>query len=193
MLRVSMLSRLEVSPVICETHGGEGLLYQSCYPGVVQGVVFEKDMGRAECLARQRPTWAVYAHDCVDGLEQGAGAHLEVNVLDVDPFGDPWPAIGAFFASDRPRASVLWVAVNDGLRNSGGSVGGRSGWKHKTLADMAVRFGNDSLYENYLEICQLLMTEKAAQADYVLDRFGGYYCGAAKRMTHYLARLELTA
>ena len=184
LLRQMALARLEAEPVVMETHGGAGKLYDACYRDVGRDVVFEKDPDKAAILGRQRPAWAVYEGDCVTAIEGGAGAHLEVNLLDVDPYGDPWPVIGAFFESERPRAGRLMVAVNDGLRQK--LVIGA--WDVGTMQGMVAKYGN-KLAPIYLEVCRELMAEKAAQAGYDLDRWAGYYCGSGKRMTHYLAIL----
>jgi len=183
-----MLSRVE-SPVIMETHGGFGRLYRACYDSIAHGVVFEKKPERAQLLALQRPTWAVYQADCVMAVAGGAGAHLPVNVLDCDPYGDPWPVISVFFDSDRPRPDVVFVVVNDGLRQKV-RMGGA--WGTKTLSDAVSRFGND-LHDYYLDVCKVLLAEKAARAGYSLSRFVGYYCGHAQQMTHYLAVLNREA
>ena len=182
-LRRVMLRQMSESPVILETHGGLGRLWAACYAGVGAGVVFEKDEDKAAYLARQRPTWAVYEVDCVRALAGGVGAHLEVNVLDLDPWGEPWPAIGAFFESERPRAARLWVVVNDGLRDC--IKTGRA-WRVESLQGMVQHYGND-LFARYLDVCRELLTQKAAQAGYSLDRFAGYHCGAGGIITHYLA------
>jgi len=180
-----MLRQMTKPPVILETHGGLGRLWAACYAGVGAGVVFEKDEGKAAYLARQRPTWAVYEADCIGALVGGAGAHLEVNVLDLDPWGEPWPAIQAFFASDRPRAARLWVVVNDGLREN---IRAGQAWRVESLKGMVQKYGND-LFARYLDVCRELLTEKAAQAGYSLDRFAGYHCGHTEVTTHYLALL----
>jgi hypothetical protein len=149
-------------------------------------VVFEKAPERAAVLGMQRPTWAVYEADCVMALAAGVGSHLPCNVLDVHPYGDPWPAITAFFESERPRPEIVFVVVNDGLRQKV-RMGGA--WNVGTLLGMVAKYGN-ALHGKYLEVCQELMTEKAAQAGYRLDRFAGYYCGHGHMMTHYLAVLS---
>lgn len=184
-LRKLMLRQMQDQPVILETHGGAGRLWAECYTLVKQGIVFEKDEEKAAYLARQRPAWAVYEGDCVKALAAGAGAHLLVNVLDLDPYGEPWPALSAFFESERPRAERLWVVVNDGLL-----AGIRSGraWAIDSLSGVVQRYGND-LKDRYLDVCKELLIEKAAPAGYFLSRFAGYYCGHAKQMTHYLALL----
>ncbi len=185
-LRRLMLKELGAEmPVVMETHGGFGHVWASVYASVRDGVVFERMEDRAAYLAHQRPTWAVYEGDCVQTIGMGAGAHLMVNVLDADPYGEPWPVFDAFFASERPRADRLWVVVNDGLRQ--GIAMGRA-WSVASLAPAVERWGND-LHDRYLDVCEFLLARSAAQAAYNLSRFAGYYCGAGKRMTHYLAVL----
>lgn len=181
-IRKSALEEIE-SPVVMETHGGAGRIFKQCYSHLADGVVFEKEAKRAGLLGLQRPTWAVYEADCVSAISAGGGGHLAVNFVDVNPYGDPWPVIGAFFASERPRPERLVVVVNDGLRQA---VKMNRAWWCESLQEMVSEYGND-LHDIYLEVCQELMRRKAAQAGYDLCRFNGYHCGHAKQMTHYLA------
>jgi len=183
-LRREMLKSVD-APVIMETHGGMGRLFRACYAGMREGCVFEKKPERVAFLAYQRPTWAVYEGDCIPAISAGAGAHLPVNVLDVDPWGDPWPVIGAFFEGERLRPDEMFGVVNDGSR-LGIKMGGA--WSVATLQGLVEKYGNN-LYPVYLEVCRELMQEKAARAGYWLDRFNGYYCGHSRMMTHYLAVL----
>lgn len=173
-------------PVVMETHGGIGKLFAACWADVAQGVVFEKNPDKSIVLAKQRPAWSVYEADCVSAIANGAGRHLAVNVLDVDPYGDPWPVISAFLDSDRPKPQRLVVVVNDGLRQK---VKLNGSWSVGSLAPVVARFGNE-VYKNYLACCKWLMNQKAAGAGYRLRRFAGYYCGFGQQMTHYLAVLE---
>ena len=186
-LRREMLKHLTDPPVIMETHGGLGKLFMSCYRHVESGVVFERDPDRAAVLSQQRPTWAVYEGDAEAAIGQGGGSHLMVNVLDIDPYGQPWPVIDAFFKSDRPRAASLFVAVNDGLRQH---TRLKKGVANESLSEAVIEFG-ENLFPVYLDVCRWLMEQKAGQAGYGLTRWAGYYCGKFKNMTHYLARLEL--
>lgn len=183
-LRRLMLEQV-AQPVVMETHGGYGRLYLQVYPNLQQGIVFEKDEHKAGVLAEQRPTWAVYQGDCVAALKVGVGAHRIINVLDIDPYGEPWSVMDAFFTSDRPRANTLYLVVNDGLRNKL-KLGGA--WSMDQMAAVVERYGNN-LYHRYLDVCQELVQQKAAQAGYGLSRFAGYYCGTDALMTHYLAVL----
>ena len=189
-LRRLMLEQMEQPPVVMETHGGLGQLWAKAYAHLPTGIVFEKDSDRAAFLAKQRRSWAVYEGDCVEALAGGAGGHLAVNVLDLDPYGEPWPALDAFMQSERPRTDVLWVVVNDGLRG-GGNVRLGNAWRAGSLQAAVMRFGND-LHGRYLEVCRWMIQEKAALAGYSLDRFAGYYCGIRGNNTHYLARLSKT-
>lgn len=173
-------------PVILETHGGTGQIYKRVYSGFERGLVFEKNEAKAGVLAAQRPTWLVYEADCVDGLRAGIGRRLPINYVDIDPYGDPWPVLDAFLASDRERGDRLVVVVNDGLRQ-GVQIG--ISWRMGALESAVREFGSD-LHDNYLAVCRWLIEQKAAQAGYRLSRFYGYHCGHGKQMTHYLAILD---
>lgn len=180
-----MLKHLQ-APVIMETHGGYGDVFKACYQNIGAGVVFEKNPQKADRLGLQRPTWAVYEADCIEAIKAGVGGHLGVNVLDVDPYGDPWPAIEAFFASERPFPDRCFVVVNDGLRQK---VRGNGAWNVGTLQGIVREHGNN-LHSIYLDVCRELMKRKASKAGYNLTRWAGYYCGHSKQITHYLAELE---
>lgn len=175
-----------VEPVVMETHGGLGALFNACYADLPTGVVFEKKPERAEHLARQRPTWAVYEADCVKALAAGVGGHAPVNLLDLAPYGEPWPAIESFFGSPRQFADVMVIVVNDGLRQ--GLRMGRA-WAIESLREAVAEFGND-IHDDYLAVCQWLLKKLAAQAGYDLSRFAGYYAGHVQQMTHYIGILQ---
>jgi hypothetical protein len=186
-LRRSALLQLELDgirqPVVMETHGGMGAIFDACYAHLPEGVVFEKDPEKAAILGKQRPTWAVYEAECEPVLAEGVGSHLQIDLLDIDPYGEPWPVFDAFFQSSRPFAPVMAIAVNDGLRQ--GLAMGQA-WNIQSMAAAVERHGND-LHPIYLEICREMVAEKVAYAGYRLGHFGGYYCGNKKSMTHYLA------
>ncbi len=165
-----------------ETHGSYGAIWNRCYMDIAQGVVFEKDPDKTKVLAVQRPTWAVYECDCEQALAAGIGAHLPVNFLDCDPYGEPWPVLDAFFLSERPFPPTLAIVVNDGLRQK---LKMNGGWNVESLRDVVATYGNNVLYANYLDICKELLQEKASQRGYTLTRWAGYYCGHAQQMTHY--------
>jgi hypothetical protein len=176
----------EVRPVVLETHAGFGKLFGACYSDVREGMAFEMKPEKAAMVAKQRPTWSVYESDCEKALALGVGDHLAVNFVDFDPYGQPWPAIDAFLESDRPRPARLVFVVNDGLRQK---LQLNGGWDVESMREMVERFGN-RLYSIYLDICQLLVKEKAARAGYRLSRWNGYYCGHGNAMTHYAAVLD---
>ena len=165
-LRRSVLEQID-QPIVMETNGGFGKVWSQVYRDIEVGIVFDKDAEKAEFLAEQRPTWAVYECDCVMALQNGIGAELPINLLDVDPYGQSWEIISAFFGTPRAIAPTLHVVVNDGIAQN---LQRKTGWKVKSLAPMVERFGNN-LYSNYEQICQLMMEEKAAQAGYRLSRW----------------------
>jgi hypothetical protein len=173
------------APLVMETHGGNGALFDACYAHVEEGVVFEKDALKTATLGKQRPTWAVYEADCVTALELGVGKHWVIDLLDVDPYGAPWDVLRGFFESERPLAERMVVVVNDGLRQK---LASGSGWEVKALEGMVMKYGND-LHPIYLDICKELLGEVVANAGYRLERFHGYYCGHSLAMTHYLGVL----
>lgn len=184
-MRKKLLREID-NPIVMETHGGYGAVWERCYSGFEQGVVFEKDTIKADALAKQRPTWAVYECDCINALIGGAGSHIPVNFVDFDPYGEPWPVIDAFFESKREFPPKLAIVVNDGLRQMVKTTGG---WNVNSLQGMVSQYGAASMYKNYLDVCQELIEEKAKQRNYTLSRWAGYYCGHAEQMTHYAAIL----
>lgn len=184
-LRLNLLREI-AQPVIMETHGGMGVLFDRCYADVPEGIVFEVKPEKTAVLAQQRPTWAVYECDCVTALAAGVGAHLAVNFFDLDPYGEPWPVLDAIFASERPWRERIGIVVNDGLRQRL-KIGA---WSVASMAEAVAQYGNHGVYDNYLTVCKELLTQKAAQRGYKLKRWAGYYCGHAEQMTHYAAVLE---
>lgn len=188
-LRRKLLKMVD-SPVVMETHGGRGKIFSACYTDIERGIVFEKNEEKSAILAMQRPTWSVYECDCEMAIRANVGSCLPVNFLDCDPYGEAWPVLDAFFQSERLFTSTLAIVVNDGLRQM---LKINGGWRVKSLAEIVARHGNDSLYNNYLEVCQELLKEKASQRGYALTRWAGYYCGYQEQMTHYAALLSRDA
>lgn len=186
-LRISLLKRLPVSPVILETHGGKGRVFERAYPHVKQGVVFELDQAKTEALAHQRPTWAVYQGKSEASIEAGVGAHLTVNFLDVDPFGESWPVLEAFFSSERPRADVMAIAVNDGLRQK---LRLQAGWHVRSMRQAIEKWGNAGLFDRYTEVCEWKLRQIVARQGYAITHWAAYYCGEQGDMTHFGAMLE---
>lgn len=185
-LRRNALREID-QPCVLETHGGYGQIYEACYRSVADGVVFEQDSRKSSALARQRPEWAVYEADSTVALAAGIGQEWPVNVLDCDPYGQPWPVIRAFFESERPFQPRMLVVVNDGLRQK---LKANGAWTMDLLSELVEQYGNERLYAQYLAVCQLLLEKITAQRGYRLCRWAGYYCGHAQQMTHYAALLE---
>lgn len=119
-------------------------------------------------------------------LESGLAAHLDVNLIDVDPYGEPWPTLEAFFTSERPRTQILGIAVNDGLRQK---LRLQGGWAVRSMRQAVERWGNAQLYEKYLEVCRWKIEQLAALQRYRVTHWTGYHCGAGDDMTHYAAVL----
>ena len=186
-IRQQMLARLDAEPVILETHGGKGDLYRRCYADVDTGLVFETDPTKAEKLVQQRPNWAVYETDCVWGLQQGVGSHLNVNFIDADPYGQAWHVLEAFFASERPRAAQVVLVVHDGVRQSLGRFGSLN---MDIFAPIVEQIGEINLYRNYLDVCEQLLHDVVSAAGYAVECFGGFYSRRDKDQTHFFAELR---
>lgn len=188
MIRQEMLKRMATAgatPVIMETFGGYGKLYAACYADIRQGVVFDKDPDKAERLALQRPTWAVYEADCESALLHGAGAHLCITALDVDAYGDSITPIAAYMLSDRPRADKLWIVGNDGMRQNA-RLG--DAWSVDILKPAVAHFGNQ-IDGIYLQVLQWTIEQHADKAGYRVEKFAGYHTGKLDQITHYLCEL----
>jgi hypothetical protein len=184
---LEMLRRIE-KPVVMETHGGIGKLYASCYSTIRDGVVFERDPKKADFLAQQRPAWSVYRVDVDRALEAGAGAHLVISLLDLDPDGSPWVTAKAFFSSKRDFAPMMGIVANDGLRQA---LQLRRGWATTGLEDVTAKYGNDVLFRRYKEICRELLEEIVSRQRYRVSAWAAYYTGSgAGTMTHWAAVLQ---
>jgi len=180
-LRKKLLKEID-NPIICETHGGKGQVWERCYKDFKTGVVFEKKEDKSAILAAQRPTWAVYESDCIIGMLGGIQDLFKINFLDIDPYGDPWPVIDAFFTGQKEKIKPLVIAVNDGLRLG---VKMNIAWTYGSLKKYVEKYGNQSIYKNYVDICQEMLEEKASDHGYEMRLWAGYYCGKNKQMTHY--------
>jgi len=171
---------------VLETHGGAGRIYERCYDTRV-GVVLEKKPEKAEHLAKQRPTWRVYQCDSAKALACGLANDLAFGLVDIDPYGSPWPILEALLLKSRRQwPDVVQIVVNDGLRQKckmGGS------WNAGDLREMVEQYGNN-LYPIYLEVAREKLEKIAGQAGFKLTGWVGYYCGHAGDMTHYWATLQ---
>jgi hypothetical protein len=171
-----------------ETHGGTGVLWRAVFPDVERGLVFEIDPRKAEHLAQQRPTWSVYEADSHRALAAGAGLHLRFNLIDVDPYGDPWSTIESIFVNpERPLADRLAITVNDGLHRK---LKVQGGWNVRSIQPAVRHFGNHGLNQRYLEVCRWNMERIVTPLGYTVRQWTAYHCGVSQTMTHYAALLE---
>lgn len=188
MLRQTALRLVDGEPVILETHGGRGDIWSAVYRDFPTGAVFEKDPDKADLLAVQRPTWAVYEADVEIALAAGAARHLAFNYVDVDPYGAAWPALRALAASPRPLSDRLIVVINDGLRFA--ACGGAA-WRNEILAPFAARYGNHNVWKVYPDkIAPELLAESVAPGGYRVTHYDAYTTGTIGKMVHILATLD---
>ena len=183
--RLEAIRLLTEPPVILETNGGMGELYNHCYHGIKNGVVFEKDKKKAVFLAEQRPSWDVWNCDCVNGIKNGIGGNKKFNLIDIDPYGSCWDIVDAVFMNGRKLAKRLVIVCNDGMRqkiqiSGAGNI--------KQLIEIKRQYGNN-IHPKYLEVCKKLLNQKAATRGLRVSSFKGYYCGHQGQMTHWLAEI----
>lgn len=185
-LRRAVLGAAKPHPLVLETHGGVGRLFERCWYRAEGGLVLERDEAKAEALALQRPTWRVYCGDSLKLLAAGIGADLAFDVVDVDPYGQAVDVLDALAASARPWPDVWHLVVNDGGRQPL-RVG--IGWNIPRMRRYVQRFGN-RLYPVYLELVRVIVEEFAASIGFRVAAWHCYATGQMGDMTHYWARLE---
>lgn len=112
-LRRAVLRALPPGALILETCAGVGTMWRGCWRAH-RGAALDRDAVRARAAALVRPTWAVYAVDAEAALWHGLLAGWVFDVVDVDPYGSPWPIVRAFLARPRRRAPLTHLVVTDG-------------------------------------------------------------------------------
>lgn len=181
------LRLLNIPPIVLEAYGGWGKLNRACYLDLPSGVILERDPRKTEILSQLRPSWAVYEGDTVNMLASGVGREWPISYLDLDPYGEPWPALEAFFISERLWAPQMVVVVHDGLRNT--LMLGKA-WKVESLKSVVQQHGNKYIGEHYIDVCRELLGTRAAMAGYTIDRWWATYGGFNKQSTHWFAVLN---
>lgn len=163
-----------------ETHGGYGEVWKRVYSGIPRGVVIEKAAEKTAVLARQRPGWIVFEGRAEQVIGSGVLRGLGVDFIDCDPYGSPWGVLTAALGSiDGP---LIGVVVNDGMRQR---LRIKQGWTSKALAEEVLRYGNERLFADYLEVCREKLGGLLAAAGFDLAWWAGYYTGHNHDMTHY--------
>ena len=188
-LRRRVLARLPAPPVVLETHGGFGRIYERTWFKARTGVVLEKDPRKAEHLAVQRPTWRVYQGDCERAIAAGLAADVAFDIIDLDHYGEPFTMLGALSKPGRKFPDVWHLVVNDGTRQA--TMRGVS-WKMEALAG-AVRRHGANLYPKYLQVARECMEDFAGGIGFRVSAWEGYYTGKNGMMTHYHAVMSRIA
>lgn len=186
-LRREMLGEVE-APVVYETHGGLGEVWRYCYASLPTGVVTETDPKKAQVLAAQRPTWAVYKGRAEVALAAGAVEIFGVNIVDMDPYGSAWLLIDALFSAPLPELLVL--VVHDGMMRKAKQG---AAWTCAALLDAVAEHGNEWVKRNYKHVCREMVERKAAQAGLSLCRWEVDVCGAFVQQLNYAAVLARTS
>jgi len=181
--------------VILDAFGGAGSIFRKVYPHVTSGTVIEREPSKVDLLCWQRPTWAVYQGDTPALLRSGVGGHQSTSLLDVDPYGQPWDALGAFFASLseglRPQSPTLYVVVNDGarqyLRRRAAAI-----WETDWLPEDLLKHYGNALELNYTEVAKTMLERLGASVGYDTTWMDAYQTGHVAQNTHYACRMSVS-
>lgn len=189
-LRRSILATFkDRAPVVLETHGGFGRVYEKTWYRADRGVVIEKDAIKCEHLAMQRPTWAVYQGDCIEAIGAGLAQRTAFDIIDVDPYGAPFDIFDALCRPTRRFPDLWHLVVNDGMRQ--GAQRGVS-WQVDALKPIVARRGNN-IFRVYKEVAREIVEMYLARIGFKVTGWYAYYTGHADLMTHYWARCERIA
>lgn len=180
-LRNRVLAACPTPPAVLETHGGYGRIYERTWYKARAGVVIEKDEAKADHLCRQRPSWAVYQGNCEAALAAGLAKATPFDVVDLDPYGQPFNVLAALAIPGRVFPDVWHLVVNDGTRQA---VMRGVSWHMDTLQN-AVRRHGANLYPIYLQVARECVQDFAALIGFELTGWTGYYTGNNDMMSHY--------
>lgn len=132
---------------ILEAFAGSGEMYSALWHRWA-GFTMDKDLAKVTRAAKQRKRWGCYQGDTLRALEAGWLENIEFKLVDFDPYGEPWPALQAYFAGHLAFHSP-WVAVcTDGywsqrnLASKSRCLFGYGGGRFSGMSDRA-----------YIEIC----------------------------------------
>ena len=185
-LRRAVLLDAPRRPVVLETHGGFGRIYERTWFKASTGVVIEKDEDKVEHLAQQRPNWRVYQGDSLRALQGGLAADMAFDVIDLDPYGSTLEYLEAFASGGRAWPDRWQLVANDGMKQKL-RLGGA--WSVKVLRSVVEQQGND-LYDRYLPIVRDAVRSMAARIGFRVVGWHGYHTGDDHDMTHYRAVME---
>ena len=179
------------SPVVLETHAGEGLIFLQCYTGVTKGWALEKDKDLLDRMTQQRERWFCYQCESEKILADAPRA-FDANFIDVDPHGSPWPVLEALFNPHRFTAPTLHLVVHDGSRRFlaiGASGSSDQRWRVGLLAELAAEYGDD-LRANYSDLALVAISKLAKPCGYTVRKWTAFYTGHDSHSTHYWATLK---
>ena len=184
-LRRAVLAAAPPGPVVLETHGGFGRIYDRTWFKASTGLVMEKVEEKAEALARQRATWRVYQADSLKLLQAGVARDMRFDIVDLDPYGSPIEYLDALASTDRQWPDRWQLVVNDGLRKR---LRLGVAWSHPRTHAYVRRHGNN-LYPVYLQVVREIVEEFAASIGFSVVGWHAYAMGGWGDMTHYWAKL----
>lgn len=113
-MRRAFTAGLSSDARILECFGGFGVMYDLVWSRFRNGVMFDKKEAAVQHAAERRPSWACYCGDAVRLLGSSLHEGTAFDVVDLDCYGSPWPALRALLFSDRVFAPTTTVFLTDG-------------------------------------------------------------------------------
>lgn len=184
--RRAVLHEAPPAPLVLETHGGFGRIFERTWFKAAGGLVMEKVEEKAEALARQRQTWRVYQGDSLKLIQAGVARDMRFDIVDLDPYGSPVEYLDALASSGREWPDRWQLVVNDGLRKR---LRLGVAWSTPRMRAYVLRHGNN-LYPVYLTLAREIVEEFAASIGFAVVGWHCYATGEWGEMTHYWAKLE---
>lgn len=184
-LRRAVLTCAPPAPVVLETHGGWGRIFDRTWHRAGSGLVMELVDEKAEALARQRPTWRVYAGDSLKLLRAGVANDVSFDVVDLDPYGSSLEYLDALATTGRQWPDQWQLVVNDGLRKR---LPLGVAWSTPRVQRYVLKYGNN-LYPVYLQVLREVVEDFAASIGFRVTAWHCYATGEWGDMTHYWAKL----
>lgn len=185
-LRNRVLADCKSNPVILETHGGFGRIYERTWWHASSGVVIEKDDKKAQHLCRQRPKWAVYQGDSEAAIDVGLCRNIQFDIIDLDPWGSTIPLLSALSKPGRQFPDRWHLVANDGGWLNAG-LGGA--WSMKGLEKFVGRDGNHFTQERYREVLKEIVGEFSDKIGFEVAFWFIHRPENTYRLMHYWATL----
>lgn len=151
----ALVLKMTPEPVVLETHGGVGEMRRQVWRDA-PGLMVEKDPNKAQVLAERFPHQTVLCGNSLHLLEADPVWPVPFTIVDIDAYGDPYPAIDHAFACAHLGAFAL--VVTDGLI---GAAKLGTAWSKSTLRPWVQVHGSGNAYKRWPDVVRFLIGASA--------------------------------